>query len=211
MESIRSPDPLMGVAQSLDKVSLNDADCDIIKKPRTNFTNNVLRRAIPNMNIQDKIGSISMNKLNVLSAMRLGGTAGSVNGFDSKKIKTVNNLPKVQSLDSRMMDDILPKTTQKKSSGNHIRDVQNNQKNIKTLASAKGLDGIEEGKAGDEDVEEDSAEDDVGFRKIKSKVSKGSSSDDGSSDDGSSDSGDSSIDMDGDDDEEKLYEAILTD
>jgi len=51
----------------------------------------------------------------------------------------------------------------------------------------------------------------VGFRKIKSKVSKGSSSDDGSSDDGSSDSGDSSIDMDGDDDEEKLYEAILTD
>jgi len=76
-------------------VSLNDADCDIIKKPRTNFTNNVLRRAIPNMNIQDKIGSISMNKLNVLSAMRLGGTAGSVNGFDSKKIKTVNNLPKV--------------------------------------------------------------------------------------------------------------------
>ena len=52
-------------------------DFDIIKKPRTNFTNNVLRRAIPNINIQDKIGSISMNKLNVLSAMRLGPTGGS--------------------------------------------------------------------------------------------------------------------------------------
>ena len=47
------------------------------------------------MNIQDKIGSISMNKLNVLSAMRLGNTAGSVNGIDSKKIRTVNALPKV--------------------------------------------------------------------------------------------------------------------
>ena len=48
-------------------------DVDLVKKPRTNFSSNVLRRAIPNMNIQDKIGSISMNKLNVLSAMRLGG------------------------------------------------------------------------------------------------------------------------------------------
>ena len=26
-------------------------DFDIIKKPRTNFTNNALRRAIPNLNI----------------------------------------------------------------------------------------------------------------------------------------------------------------
>lgn len=49
-----------------------DDNVDVIKKPRTNFTNVVLRRALPNINIQDKIGSISMNKLNVLSAMRLG-------------------------------------------------------------------------------------------------------------------------------------------
>lgn len=55
----------------------NDKDgIDLIKKPRTNFSSNVLRRAIPNMNIQDKIGSISMNKLNVLSTMRLGNDGG---------------------------------------------------------------------------------------------------------------------------------------
>ena len=35
------------------KLGVNSAqdDFDIIKKPRTNFTNNVLRRAIPKMNI----------------------------------------------------------------------------------------------------------------------------------------------------------------
>jgi len=60
------------------------------------------------MNIQDKISSISMNKLNVLSAMRLGPTAGSSVSFNDKKIKTVSNLPKIHSLDSRMMNDIVP-------------------------------------------------------------------------------------------------------
>jgi len=80
------------VTKKLAKVSFID-DIDIIRKPRNNFTNSVLRRAIPNINIQDKIGSISMNKLNVLSAMRLGKT-GSAH-FECKKIKTVNALPKV--------------------------------------------------------------------------------------------------------------------
>jgi hypothetical protein len=42
-------------------------DYDVIKKPRTNFSNNVLRRAVPKINIQDKISSISSNNLNVLS------------------------------------------------------------------------------------------------------------------------------------------------
>ena len=38
---------------SLNKMSVSGAqdDFDVIKKPRTNFTNNVLRRAIPKMNI----------------------------------------------------------------------------------------------------------------------------------------------------------------
>jgi hypothetical protein len=92
----------------MNKMSVSGAqdDFDIIRKPRTNFTNNVLRRAIPKMNIQDKISSISMNKLNVLSAMRLG-PASSVS-FNDKKIKTVSNLPKIHSLDSRMINDILP-------------------------------------------------------------------------------------------------------
>ena len=52
--------------QKMGKMTVSD-DFDIIKKPRTNFTNNVLRRAIPKVNIQDKINSISVNKLNVLS------------------------------------------------------------------------------------------------------------------------------------------------
>ena len=33
------------------KLEGDDSDYDIIKKPRTNFTNNVLRRAIPKINI----------------------------------------------------------------------------------------------------------------------------------------------------------------
>ena len=52
-------------------------DIDVIKKPRTNFSNVALRRVIPNINIQDKINSISLNKLNVLTAMRLGPTGSS--------------------------------------------------------------------------------------------------------------------------------------
>ncbi len=74
-----------------------DIDYDIIKKPRTNFTNNALRRAIPNINIQDKIGSISMNKLNVLSAMRLGPTDGGNQNknVSQKKVHTLSNIPKI--------------------------------------------------------------------------------------------------------------------
>ena len=65
-----SPEEL---GQKMEGMGLNDGkvDYDVIKKPRTNFTNNVLRRAIPKMNINDKINSISVNKLNVLSQLRL--------------------------------------------------------------------------------------------------------------------------------------------
>ena len=167
-------------------------DFDVIKKPRTNFTNNVLRRAIPNINIQDKIGSISMNKLNVLSAMRLGPTGGSqVNFGDSKKVHTVSNLPKIQSLDSRMMKDILPKKKQSSSLQNAVEKMQQTGQNLH--APTKGLDGIEEGKIGEEDLEDSSGS--GGF-------------DDQSNKSGSSDDDEeSSIDMDGDDDE-KLYQMI---
>ena len=47
---------------------------DIIRKPRNQFTSNVLRRAIPKLNVQEKIGTLSMNKLAVLSALRLNGS-----------------------------------------------------------------------------------------------------------------------------------------
>ena len=69
METFKAPDMELMLQQ------MDGGNVDLVKKPRTNFSSNVLRRAVPNMNIQDKIGSISMNKLNVLSAMRLGGGA----------------------------------------------------------------------------------------------------------------------------------------
>ena len=187
------------IAASLNKMNLAQDDFDIIKKPRTNLTNNVLRRAIPKMNIQDKISSISMNKLNVLSAMRLGPTAGSSVSINVKTIKTVSNLPKIHSLDSRMMNDILPSK----------KDGSQRETGKKLEAPQKGLPGIEEGKMGDEDL--DDQEEEV-FNKQKPKGNDSDSDDDNKSNSGSdSDSGDSSINMDGDeDDEQKLYAQILS-
>ena len=89
-------DNLTGQIQNL---HLNDGEMDIIKKPRTQYSSNILRRVIPNFNKQDKIGSISMNGLNVISALRLGTTAS--NNNMKQKIFTVNSLPKIQSLDAR--------------------------------------------------------------------------------------------------------------
>ena len=189
------------IAASLNKMNLAQDDFDIIKKPRTNFTNNVLRRAIPKMNIQDKISSISMNKLNVLSAMRLGPTAGSSVSINVKTIKTVSNLPKIHSLDSRMMNDILPSK----------KDSSQRETGKKLEAPQKGLPGIEEGKMGDEDLDDVSEKSEEVFNKQKPKGND-SDSDDVKSNSGSdSDSGDSSINMDGDeDDEQKLYAQILS-
>lgn len=84
------------------KLSLDpNYDIEVIKKPRTHFTNNCLRRVIPAMNIQDKIGSISSNKLNILSALRIK-TQHSIaeDDFFFKKVKTVNVLPKMLSFDA---------------------------------------------------------------------------------------------------------------
>ena len=128
-----------------------------------------------------------MNKLNVLSAMRLGQGGSHHNLADAKKIRTANNLPKIQSLDSSMMGDILPK---KKQSGS-AKDPKVQQP--QTSTPQKGLDGIEEGKVGEEDLSSDSEEDDL------DKSNSDSSEDD-----------DSSIDMDGDE-EERLYAQILQD
>jgi predicted HTH transcriptional regulator len=112
-----SPEEL---GQKMGNMTVDDSlvDYDVIKKPRTNFTNNVLRRAIPKVNIQDKINSISVNKLNVLSQLRLDPTGGTGLAFGTKKVRTLNSLPKMHSLDSRVMNDILPaKKSKKKMSG----------------------------------------------------------------------------------------------
>jgi hypothetical protein len=88
----------------MDHMDVNN-DLDIIKKPRTNFSNSVLRRAIPKMNVQDKISTLSMNKMNLLSCLRLEQPSGSNNNLDNpKNILSVNVLPKVQSLDCNGID-----------------------------------------------------------------------------------------------------------
>jgi hypothetical protein len=47
------------------------ADIDVIRKPRTNYSNNILRVVQPNVNIQQKKESITMLKLKVLTLMKL--------------------------------------------------------------------------------------------------------------------------------------------
>lgn len=153
------------------------------------------------MNIQDKISSISMNKLNVLSAMRLGPTSGSSMSFKDNQIKTVGNLPKIHSLDSRMLNDILP--------AKKVKEVERST-GQKLQAPVQGLAGIEEGKMGDEDLDDGSEKSDEVFNKQKPRDGDDSSGKIDDSDD-NSDSGESSIDMDGDeDDEQKLYAQILS-
>lgn len=197
MESVKSPDTDKILA-GMQNLGVGEGD-DIIRKPRTNFSSNVLRRAVPVLNVKDKIGSISINNLGVLSAMRIGPTGGS--SYDiggQKKVYTLTYLPKVQSLDSGMISSELKRS--KKDQAKNIQRNESIQIGQRNEAPKRGLDGIEEGKAGDEDVEEESFKSDD----MKSEEDKS----DGSSDDDDDDDDDSSIDMDGDENEEKLYEMI---
>lgn len=106
-----------------------------------------------------------MNKLNVLTAMRLGPTVGSEVSLKNKKVKTVSMLPKIHSLDSRMMNDILPK--RKKSSGKIM--MSSGTGGSKKASGVLGgvitknptnpgqLQDIQEGKDGDEDNDDGSS------------------------------------------------------
>jgi hypothetical protein len=73
---------------------------DFIMKPRTNYSSNVLRRALPpGVNIQHKKDSITMVKLKVLTSLKLG-EGGGRNGGESgqqmpRKVKTVQQIPKI--------------------------------------------------------------------------------------------------------------------
>ena len=100
----------------------------------------------------------------------------------------------MHSLDYKSINNIIP--SKKKDA---------EERNLK--APTKGLAGIEEGKVGDEDIDDEPDGDKI--------FNKGNDDDDGSgamnSDSDGSDSGESSIDMDGDeDDENKLYAQILS-
>jgi hypothetical protein len=66
-------------------------------KPRTNYSSNVLRRAVPNVNIQQKKDSITMIKLKVLTQLKLGGNRGDDHHQVPRKVKTVQQIPKILS------------------------------------------------------------------------------------------------------------------
>ena len=65
-------------------------ELDVITKPRTNYSSQILRRAVPNINIQSKRESITMAKLKVLSYLKfnMGDSA-------PRKVKTVQQIPKI--------------------------------------------------------------------------------------------------------------------
>lgn len=72
---------------------------DFIMKPRTNYSSNVLRRALPGVNIQHKKDSITMTKLKVLTSLRLGESRGGDTGHQMpRKVKTVQQIPKMLSI-----------------------------------------------------------------------------------------------------------------
>lgn len=64
----------------------------MVKKPRTTYSSNVLRRAVPNVNIQLKKESITMVKLKVLTILKLPKEDQA-----SRRVKTVDNIPKILS------------------------------------------------------------------------------------------------------------------
>lgn len=70
---------------------------DYIKKPRTIYSSNALRRVQPNVNIQEKKNSLSVMKLKVFTAMRLQNRDEDGGGFP-RKIMTVQHLPKMMSI-----------------------------------------------------------------------------------------------------------------
>ena len=63
---------------------------DVIKKPRTNYSSNVLRRALPpGVNIQQKKDSITMVKLKVLTQLKFGKDYAHAGDSGPRKVKTV--------------------------------------------------------------------------------------------------------------------------
>ena len=74
--------------------------------------------------------------------MRLDPSGGTQLAFGTKKVRTLNVLPKVLSLDARVLDDILPSKKGKKESGGLIK--------------KQSQPGLMDGKVGDDAIEEQS-------------------------------------------------------
>lgn len=165
------------------KSDLDPNEYDLIQKPRTKFTSNVLRRAIPHLNIQDKIGTISMNNMNVLSRLGFGvGTSkGAIEKKEGPKKIYSASILKVPSLNSGSLNNIGAGGIRKKQSGL----IKAN------LESKTGVGAIEEQEEGDGDSDKINSEED-----------------ENKSNDESSDSSDSSFGLDQNEDEEALYKKI---
>lgn len=142
-----------------------------------------------------------MNKLNVLSAMRLEktGSQNQINSSSTKKVKTVMNLPRMLSIDQGAIDNAILGPKKKKASGMINREHK---------TAPKNLDGHIPEKDGEESLGDisESAED---FFKTNQPIDEESKDDDGSNSD-SDDDDESSIDMDGEDNQDKLYAQIVS-
>ena len=79
--------------------SSNNQAVEVIKKPRTNYSNTVLRRAVPNVNLQLKKESITMVKLKVLTTLKLPKEDQL-----ARRVRTVDAIPKIISFVTNQQD-----------------------------------------------------------------------------------------------------------
>lgn len=70
--------------------------------------------------MQEKVSSISMNRLNVLSKLKLVVEGPTVEDkLKRHRVHTVSSLPKVQSLDASRMDEVIGQLQTLKMSSSH--------------------------------------------------------------------------------------------
>ena len=79
--------------------SSSNQNVEVIKKPRTNYSNTVLRRAVPNVNLQLRKESITMVKLKVLTTLKLPKEDQL-----ARRVRTVDDIPKIISFVSHQKD-----------------------------------------------------------------------------------------------------------
>ena len=90
-----------------------DSTLDIIKKPRVNYSNTILRRTQPaNVDILKKMQSITMAKLRVFTFLHLKKEGEE----HFRKVRTVDNIPKILT--------IISGKKQRKKSSNQVAMIQ---------------------------------------------------------------------------------------
>src|SRR4051794_34131768 len=71
--------------------SPDDPRFHVVNKPRTNYSNTILRRTQPHVDIAKKIQSITMSKLKVLTFMHLKKEEEGA----MRKVRTEDTIPKI--------------------------------------------------------------------------------------------------------------------